>query len=300
MRLLLTGGSGQVGSALRAMAPDSIEINAPPSRHLDIAQPESVVAAVTALRPNVVVNAAAYTAVDAAEDDAERAWRVNAEGPGHLAAACATVGARLIQLSTDYVFDGNKTSPYVESDATHPLGVYGASKLGGEAAALAALPETLVLRVSWVFSEVGTNFVKVILKRAANGGPLRVVDDQWGTPCAAAAIAATLYRCIARMQTDEPLSGLYHFASAPVTNRWAFACEIVAAARAAGIIRQELPIERIPTAAISTRAVRPRYSVLDGQRLWRALGVDTPDWRGDLRDVVARLSAEESRGSAAT
>ncbi len=291
MRVLLAGGSGQVGNALQRADPSGIEIVAPSSQELDIRQSASVEAAFAEIRPDVVINAAAYTSVDGAEREPELARKVNAEGPAHIARACRANRAYLIHLSTDYVFDGRKTMPYMESDATNPQGVYGRTKLQGELAALSIWPQTLVLRVSWVFSDTGNNFVKTILRLAASGDELRVVDDQWGTPCSARSIAAVVLNSVACRANGSAVEGTYHFAATPRTNWYQFACQTVALGKSAGLLKEATSIKAITTQEFGARAPRPANSVLNSARLCRALGIVATDWRTELRWTVERLAS---------
>ncbi len=291
MRVLLTGGSGQVGNALQRATPSAIEIVAPSSRELDVRQSASVEAAFAAIRPDVVINAAAYTSVDGAEREPELARQVNAEGPAHVARACRISGAYLVHLSTDYVFDGTKTTPYLESDATNPLGVYGRTKLQGESTAVSIWPHTLVLRASWIFSETGTNFVKTILRLAGSTDELRVVDDQWGTPCSARSIAAAILNAIAQRENGSGLEGTYHFAAAPPTNWCEFARQVVAFAGSIGLLKERTSIKAITTQEFGALAPRPANSVLNSERLCRELGTVVRDWRTELKWTVERLAS---------
>jgi dTDP-4-dehydrorhamnose reductase len=291
MRVLVTGGSGQVGNALQRAASSNVEIVAPSSQELDIRQSASVDAAFAAVRPDVVINAAAYTSVDAAEREPELARQVNAEGPARIATACRANRAYLVHLSTDYVFDGTKATPYVESDAPNPLGVYGRTKLHGESAALSIWPHTMVLRASWVFSDTGNNFVKTILRLAGTSDELKVVDDQWGTPCSARSIAAAVLSAVARHAEGAALEGTYHFAATPRTNWHEFACQILALATSVGLSKQATSVRAITTQEFGALAPRPANSVLNPARLCRALGIDPPDWRTELRWAIERLAS---------
>ena len=287
MRVLLTGGSGQVGSALRESVPVDALMHAPSSRDLDIRSRESLDVAFAALRPDLVINAAAYTQVERAEEESESAMRVNGAGAGHVAAACAAFGCPLIHLSTDYVFDGKRQRPYREEDAPAPLNVYGRSKLAGEQAVRDNLEQHLILRVSWVFSATGSNFVKTLLGLAGRD-ELRVVNDQHGTPCAAAHIAAAIWR-IAGQLAATPRFGTYHFASVPVTTWYEFAKAVYVALRDADPGAKVPSVVPITTREWVTRAARPRNSVLDSTRLRTDFGVSEPDWREELRSVVQKL-----------
>lgn len=287
--VLLTGGSGQVGSALRRSVPGGIDLRAPTSAELDITDADAVRATVEEIRPQVVINAAAYTNVDRAEDDEASAFAVNASGPAALASACAAADATLVHLSTDYVFNGQKGSPYREADRPDPANVYGASKLEGERAIAERLERHIIVRVSWVFSEIGSNFVKTMLQ-LADRGELGVVADQRGTPCPATSIARCIWNIVERL--DE-FAGTYHFRTRPEVSWHEFACRIFAeygALHPAESLPDVLPIT---SAEYPTRAVRPENSVLDGTRLEKALGVAPPDWRVALKNVVQLVASRE-------
>ncbi len=286
-RVLIAGGSGQVGSALRASAPPGVEIQAPSSKEMDICRQSSVDAVIETVLPDLVINAAAYTQVERAEDESERARAINAAGAGNLAAACAVRGCPLIHLSTDYVFDGSLGRPYRENDTTSPLNVYGASKLEGERAVRAALDRHLILRVSWVFSATGSNFVKTMLG-LSHRDEVRVVADQRGTPCGASAIAAAVWRIADRLAT-APAYGTYHFATSPPTSWHGFAEAVYAACREANPAGSIPTVVAIPTSAWPTRAERPLNSVLSGSRLAADYGISPPDWREEVRSVVIEL-----------
>ena len=276
-----------MGSALRQSAPPGVVVAAPSSQEMDIRKTAGVRSVVRAARPDLVVNAAAYTQVERAEEEPGLAAAVNGAGAGNLAAACAAEGCPLIHLSTDYVFDGRLPRPYREDDATAPLNVYGRSKLQGESAVRANLDRHVILRVSWVFSATGSNFVRTMLG-LAHLAEVRVVNDQHGTPCAAAAIAAAVWRMAARLGDAEGF-GTYHFASRPPTTWHEFANAVYAARREADPSGPTPEVVAIPTSERPTRAERPLNSLLDGSRLADDYGISPPDWREDLRSVVLRL-----------
>ena len=286
-RVLIAGGSGQVGSALLESVPPGVAVHAPSSAEMDICRRSGVGAVVGSLAPDLVINAAAYTQVENAEDESELAMAVNGAGAGNLAAACAASGCPLIHLSTDYVFDGRLQRPYREDDATAPLNVYGRSKLAGERAVRAALDRHLILRVSWVFSATGSNFVKTMLG-LSDRDEVRVVADQHGTPCGAAGIAAAVWRIAGRL-AEEPAFGTYHFATAPPATWCEFAETVYAARREADPAGPTPKVVAISTSAWPTRARRPRNSVLDASRLADDYGVSPPDWCDEVRSVVCGL-----------
>ncbi len=291
MRILLTGKDGQVGYELqRALAPLG-HILALGRRELDLADPNAIRAAIQRLAPELIVNAAAYTAVDHAEKEPELARTINTEAPAILAEEAKRIGAAVLHYSTDYVFDGAKAEPYTEEDATNPLGVYGATKLAGEQAIAATGVPHLILRTSWVYATRGRNFLLTILRLAAEREQLRIVNDQTGAPTSAPAIADATARIIAKWQFSSlrQLSGTYHLSAGGHTTWCEFARAILAepGARALQprpiIAREVVPIR---TDEYPTPARRPRYSVLDNSRLARAFGIVLPDWRTQLRDVL--------------
>jgi dTDP-4-dehydrorhamnose reductase len=288
LRVLIVGASGQVGSALISAAPREYEITAPNSKDLDIVDSVSVGRAFARYRPELVINAAAHTGVDKAETERELAYAINADGAGNLARACRRDQVRLMHLSTDYVFDGRSSNAYREDDPPNPLNVYGASKLAGERQIIAEGPPFFILRVSWVFSSVGTNFVRTML-RLASRDVLGVVDDQHGTPCAASDIARVLWLAAARQaQMDAGL--LMHFASTPPTTWFGFANAIFATALKLGVLRHLPRVDPISTDQYPTPAQRPANSLLNAEALQRFLGIEPPDWRDALESVLRDLA----------
>jgi dTDP-4-dehydrorhamnose reductase len=241
-------------------------------------------------RPELVLNAAAYTAVDKAESETERAFAVNAHGPAVLAAWCQEQGAAVIHVSTDYVFDGNQSRPYTEDDATNPQNVYGASKLKGELELRTKLERHVVLRTSWVFSAHGHNFVKTILRLASERPELRVVDDQRGRPTPAADLARAMLSLAEQLaQTRELAWGTYHFAGAGATTWHGFAKAILEARYPAASSRPKLTA--ITSAEFPTPAPRPGNSVLDTSRFEHVFGIAIAPWRDGLRSVVDELNS---------
>jgi dTDP-4-dehydrorhamnose reductase len=293
IHVLLAGGAGQVGTELRARAPGHWRIAAPASRELDIARADQVAAALAARPWSLIVNAAAYTQVDRAEDEVEAAWRANALGPAILAGGAARAGVPLIHLSTDYVFDGKKPAPYVEDDPVAPLGVYGASKEGGEQAVRTAHPRHVILRTAWVVSPHGANFIKTMFRLAAERPALRVVDDQHGSPTSAGDLAEALVAVGERLIADPAApAGTYHFANAGEAT-WRELAQAAFEVRAA----HGLPapaIEPIATADYPTRARRPANSRLSTAMLQRDYGITPRPWREAVRDVVEALVAHDT------
>lgn len=291
MRLVVTGKTGQVATALaeRAAGVTVIAVGRP---ELDLSQAENAEAILREAKPDAVVSAAAYTGVDKAESDAEAAWAINAEAPGHLAAAAARLGVPIVHLSTDYVFDGSKPAPYVESDATGPLGVYGASKLGGEEAVAGATDNHAILRTAWVYSPFGNNFLKTMLRLATDRPELRVVDDQFGNPTSALDIADAVI-AVARNLVARPgeakLRGIFHM-TASGEGSWAdFASEIFA--RSAELGGPSPKVTRITTADYPTPARRPANSRLSSALLAQVHGIVMPDWKMSTAETVKRLVA---------
>lgn len=281
-RILIIGRTGQVATELRALLPDAVALEAP---ELDLTRADSIAAALAAHRPAVVVNAAAYTAVDRAEDERDLAFAVNADGPALLGAATAAAGIPVLHISTDYVFDGTRGTPYVETDATSPLGVYGASKLEGERRLRDANPRTTILRTAWVCSAHGGNFVKTMLRLAAERPALRVVADQHGAPTFAADLADALAAIALGMIADDKApTGLFHFTNAGVTTWKDFAAAIFAAAAERGLKTPRL--EAITTADYPTPARRPAYSALSTRRIEEAYGVRPRPWAEGLGRLI--------------
>jgi dTDP-4-dehydrorhamnose reductase len=296
VRILLLGGNGQVGTELRrSLAPLGELVVATREGRLadggaceaaDFDQPSTLPALVERIAPDVVVNAAAHTRVDRAETERDAAFRANAEAPAALAEACARRGAMFVHYSTDYVFDGHGSRPYREGDATAPLGVYGASKLAGEEAVRASGARHLVFRTAWVYAAHGSNFLRTMLRLAADRDELRVVADQRGTPTPAALIADVTATVLAQAPAR---SGLWHLTATGDTTWCGFAGAIMAGAHARGLIAREPRIVPITTSDYPTPAARPGYSVLDCSALQRDFGIALPDWREGLDNTLDRL-----------
>jgi dTDP-4-dehydrorhamnose reductase len=276
VRILITGGGGQLGRELGDVAGAAgHEVHAPGRAACDIAEPSAVATTLAEVEPDVLVNCAAWTKVDAAESDPDGAFRANALGPRVLAAACAARNVLLVHVSTDYVFDGTATSPVDEWQRPRPRSTYGASKLAGEREVRGLAPRHQVVRTSWLYGRQGPNFVRTMLRASAEGKPLRVVSDQVGTPTWTGHLAPALLRLIAR-----DLPGTYHLTNSGEASWHGFA---------AAILGPSAAIEAITTADWPTPAPRPAYSVLDN-RLWRLLGESPlPDWREGLAAYLAWL-----------
>lgn len=271
MRIFLTGATGQLGLALQRVLADH-ELAAPPEAEADITQ-AAIVDRIAAARPDVVIHAAAYTDVDGAEADPDRAYAVNVDGSRRVAQAAAKTGARMIAISTDYVYDGAKTTPYREDDPVAPLGVYGASKLAGERETLAAKPDAVILRTAWLYGE-GKNFVRTILRVAAERDELRIVSDQVGSPTWAEDLAR-----VVRALLDVRAAGIYHAVNSGSCSWHEFAVTIL---RSAGLERRVIPIS---TAELARPAKRPARSVLDSAKL-AALGIRMRPWQDALADYL--------------
>jgi dTDP-4-dehydrorhamnose reductase len=282
MRIVITGRHGQVAQALARHLPSlGVELVTLARPAFDLADPAPLAAAIIAAKPDLVINPAAYTAVDRAEDEPELAHAVNAVAPGVIAAAAAAVGAPVVHYSTDYVFDGASGRPYLETDATGPAGVYGASKLAGERAVQAANPAHVILRTAWVCGPDGHNFLKTMLRFGCERPRLRVVDDQRGTPTFAADLAAAT-GAIARRLGTAPVYGVFHCTNAGATTWCGFARAIMAEAAARGL-GPMAEVDAIATAEYPTKARRPANSVLDSGKLAGAYGIVLPDWRESLK-----------------
>jgi dTDP-4-dehydrorhamnose reductase len=293
MRVLVAGRVGQVALALqRRLAEDGHAVSALEPPELDITDRASIAAAVAASAPELVVNAAAYTAVDRAEDQPEIAFSVNRDGAGLLAEAAASVGAPIIHFSTDYVFDGKKGAPYLENDPVAPLGVYGRSKEEGERATLAANPRAAVLRTAWVCSADGANFLKTMLRLAGEREELRVVADQWGAPTFAADLADAVARLAPRLAAapaGDPGFGLFHLSGAPHTSWFGFTEAIMAELNRRG--RKVPRLTPIATHEYPTRAVRPADGRMDCGRIGRLHGIAPADWRVSMARALDKLLA---------
>lgn len=283
MTVLVLGESGQLATHLKELLPAAAFYG---RKILDLAQPSAVPAAILALRPRVIVNAASYTAVDKAESEPDLAWRVNAESAAVVARTARELDIPLVHVSTDYVFDGQKDGQYEEADALNPVNVYGVTKAAGELAVRVLCAKAWVFRVSWLFSEHGSNFMDTMLRLAAQREELRVVDDQRGRPT----YAGHLARCIARL-IEQPEPGLpygtHHPVGGPVVSRHGFAVEIVQRAYDMGLLAKRPSVHAIPTSEHPTPARRPANSALRPSiALQRVLGVSS-DWSAGLTEALA-------------
>jgi dTDP-4-dehydrorhamnose reductase len=288
MRVLLTGKNGQLGLQLQQALPAGIDLCALGHQELDITDRQQVMKSLQQLQPQVVINAAAYTAVDKAEAEPGLAHLINANGPEYLALACRHIGARLIHLSTDFVFNGTQSTPYKPHDLLAPLGAYGRSKADGERAVMAVLPEAVILRTAWVYAAHGSNFVNTMLRLMNERDALGVVADQVGTPT----WTGTLARVIFALLQQPHARGIYHCTDAGVASWYDFAVAIYEEGRAAGLIPadKKVKVSPVTTADYPTPAQRPHYSVLDKSRLMHEHGLAFDHWRRVLRQVMQSKS----------
>jgi dTDP-4-dehydrorhamnose reductase len=288
VNVLIAGATGQVAMELMRTLPPGVRAVAAGRERMDVCDPRSVEAVAGELKPQLVINAAAYTAVDRAESEPDAAFAINAGGAANLARVAGDLGARLIHLSTDFVFAGIKARPYQPEDPTGPLGVYGASKLEGERLVLEALgKEALIVRTAWVYSQHGHNFVKTMLGLFDRREQVGVVADQIGTPTWARGLAEAIWQCAAL-----DLRGIHHWTDAGVASWYDFAVAIKEEARALGIPCRDIPILPLRTEDYPTASRRPSYSVLDKSSLWSALGRPAPHWRASLRRMLREMRDE--------
>jgi dTDP-4-dehydrorhamnose reductase len=291
---MLTGADGQLGTALRARCPRGVRLVALSHRDLDITSPAAVREAAAAAAPDWIINAAAYTAVDQAEADSARAFDINAHAVGNLGDAAAREGARLLQVSTDFVFDGTRARPYLPADEPNPLNVYGASKLAGEEAARAVLgaDRCVIVRTAWVHAPAGRNFVLSVLRLLREREELRVVADQYGTPTSAAGLAYAVWRLVARGAV-----GTWHWTDAGVASWYDVAVAVQEEALTLGLLRSARPIVPIPSEEYPTPARRPGFAVLDKTGTWARIGHHGDHWREGIRRTLRE--AASARGNPA-
>ena len=284
MIVLLLGPSGQLGSALQATKPHHVDLITRGRSEIDLVNTSAVEALVSEISADLIINAAAYTAVDKAEEEEELAIRINVDGVAAIASAAEKRGARLMHISTDYVFDGMKASPYQPDDAPAPLGVYGRTKLQGEKEALRRCQNSLVIRTAWLYSEQGGNFVKTMLRLMAAYPQVRVVTDQIGTPTYARSLAQALWAL-----ADIDRRGILHYTDSGVASWYDFACAIQEEAIGLGLLKNAVPILPISTAEYPTQAKRPFFSILDKSETWALLGHPANHWRSNLRVMLGEM-----------
>ncbi|RJQ82789.1 MAG: dTDP-4-dehydrorhamnose reductase [Desulfobacteraceae bacterium] len=286
MKALIAGGNGQLGRELLRTAPVGWRIEVPGRDRLDLRRPEIHPSLMVELRPDLVINVAAYTAVDTAEAEPEQAHAINAAGAAMLADAAHRCGARFISLSTDFVFDGSRSTPYRPGDVPHPLNVYGATKLAGEELVAAATAgQALIVRTAWLYSIHGNNFVRTILRLAAERESLSVVGDQIGTPTWAKGLAQALWRL-----ADSSLTGVVHWTDAGVASWYDFAVAVIDEGVRLGLLDKPIPVRPVASVDWPTAAKRPPYSVLDKSKTWQALGYFPLHWQQALREMLQELA----------
>ncbi|HDY91403.1 MAG TPA: dTDP-4-dehydrorhamnose reductase [Pseudoalteromonas sp.] len=302
MKVLITGKNGQLGSELQKTCPSNIELICFGSKELDISNVEQVNELLISHSPDIVINAAAYTAVDKAETDVDQAYTVNKQGAANLANVCKHINAKLIHISTDFVFDGTSTMPYTAGDTTNPLGVYGASKLAGEQAINEALgSQATIVRTAWVYSVFGNNFVKTMLRLMSEKEQLSIVGDQVGTPTWAAGLANMLWALVAKTDDKAPSelhstsansSLILNWTDAGVASWYDFAVAIQELAVEQELLSKAIPISAIPAASYPTPAKRPAFSVLNKAQAEELSGVKTVHWRAQLKAMLIELKAQ--------
>jgi len=285
MRCLVIGAGGQLGHALLATSPAEADVVAPARSDCDLTNDDQIEHWLNEVRPRIVLNAAAYTAVDAAESDEANARLVNATSAGRLAEAAKRHSARLVHVSTDFVFDGETSRPYAPDDEPSPVNIYGRTKRDGEVAILRSGADALIVRTAWVYFERGRNFVHTMLRLMSERDEVRVVSDQIGTPTYARNLARALW-----VLAQKPVSGIYHVTDSGVASWYDFAVAIREEAMAGGLIGNAAPIVPISTADYPTPARRPRFSVLDNGKTWSVLGTTGPHWREALREMLMRIN----------
>jgi dTDP-4-dehydrorhamnose reductase len=288
--ILITGAAGQLGFELQRLAPAGVDLLPVDVQQLDLTRSDAVEAFIAAHRPAAIINCAAYTAVDRAESEPELAEAVNVRAAASLAASASRHGARLIQISTDFVFGGATSRPWQPDDATAPQSVYGRTKRDGEQVVLDALGDrALVLRTAWLYSEHGSNFVRTMLRLMRERDEVRVIADQIGTPTWANSLAGTIWAAIAAPEVH----GTLHWTDAGVASWYDFAVAIQEEGLACGVLSRTVPVTPIATGEYPTPAARPSFSVLDKSATIRALGVTPAHWRVNLRRMLAGLAASE-------
>lgn len=294
LRAVVTGARGQLGTALLDTTPGGSDARGFVRADCDITDADAVDAVLDQYPCDVLINAAAYTAVDRAEEDATAAMAINGEAPGVLAHACARRGIRLLHVSTDFVFDGQRSTPYPPDADVAPLGAYGRSKLAGELAVRESGADSLIMRTGWVYSLHGSNFLNTMLRLHRERDEISVVDDQIGTPTAARSLAAALWAAARR----PSLAGVLHYSDAGVCSWYDFAVAIGEEAENLGLLKQAATVRPIRTADFPTAAQRPPYSVLDRHASWAALDVEPVHWREQLRHTLTDAGTTEEQGTA--
>ena len=290
MRVLVIGAGGQVGKELLLAAPVGFTVLGLTSKDLDISDSQAVCKVLLHLEPELIINAAAYTAVDKAEEDSARAYAVNSDGVANIAFSAKLLDIPVLHISTDYVFSGVATSPYKEQDAAEPAGVYGASKLAGEQRLANGCNKYIVIRTSWVFSVYGNNFVKTMLRLGQQYKKPSVVADQYGGPTSARSIASVMWRLAERYRADKSLPwGIYHFSGFPVCTWQEFAEAIFSKAHEYQLLSKLPEVGKISTAEYGAKAPRPAWSVMDCRLISERFSISQPDWREELGVLLREL-----------
>ena len=291
MKILITGAQGQVGKELVSIANQrGFDVIAAGQTELDITQLKNIKSYFEVHQPDLVINAAAYTAVNKAEEEQDIAYAINRDGAANLAAVSKEKNIPLLHISTDYVFDGTKSEAYSENDAVSPLGIYGISKWQGEETIRQTLPEHIILRVAWVFGEQGNNFVKTMLRLAKDRDELSVVADQFGRPSPAKDIAKTLIILAEQYQKEKTLEwGTYHYCGDEKVSWCGFAKEILKQAKEQGLIEKDIKVNAITTAEYQDPTKRPANSVLDCEKIKNTFGIEMPSWKESLNQVLTEL-----------
>jgi dTDP-4-dehydrorhamnose reductase len=293
MKILVTGASGQLAQCLADLQPETgHDLIFFSKSDLDISDLTSVVRVISQIKPELVINCAAYTAVDKAETEVEIATAVNTIGPKNLGAVCEQFAIPIIHISTDYVFNGESQVPYREEAKTDPQSKYGETKLKGEQALLSACRYSIIIRAAWVFSEHGNNFLKTMLRLASQRNHLSIVNDQWGCPTYAGDLAKSLIQIADKMESGQSAFGVFHYCGDTACTWYEFASEIFKQAKVVRRLPHEISLEPITTDQFPTPAKRPKYSVMDCQRIIQTFGVKPSDWRAAIGYVLQRLSED--------
>lgn len=286
MKVVVTGKGGQLAWELEQLAPQGVELISVGINELDISNETMVNEFINITKPDLVINAAAYTAVDRAEEDTETAYAVNELGTKYLAQACKSINARILHVSTDFVFDGSSTTPYATNATPNPINVYGASKLAGDQALQQILPESsVIVRTAWVYSVNGNNFVKSMLRLMQEKPQLGIIYDQVGTPTWAKGLAQWLWA----ISYKPEVTGIYHWTDAGIASWYDFAIAIQELALEKGLLKEAIPVLPIPTSAYPTPAKRPAFSVIDKTTAEQASGLNTTHWRKQLSAMMDEL-----------
>ena len=284
MKVVVTGAGGQLGEELCATPPSGVKLHPYSSDALDVTNQALIDRTIRSLRPDVIINAAAYTDVDRAETQSDMAYAVNSNGAGYLASAARNVGAKLVHISTDFVFDGSRCKPYLPTDQPGPLSVYGASKLAGEERIASLISHSLIIRTSWLYSIYGRNFVTTMLHLMQERRELSVVTDQIGAPTWACELAKGIWLSI-----ELDLTGTHHWTDSGIASWYDFAVAIQEEALDLGILERSISINPVRTKDYPTAARRPAYSVLDRESMINTLGYTPPHWRVNLRKMLKNL-----------